>query len=133
MIRTVWSVTFLVSDMNRSKRFYEKTLGMEKKYEYSTYVGFECGGVEIGLSSRGKAVTEPNPMSPRVELLVDDVGEFYRELRKKGVKFKKKLHNEQWGGKEATLLDPDGNALSIVQIDWEKYYQVSKEGARKRN
>ena len=46
MIKTVWDVTFYVSDLERAKKFYEETLGLEKKYEYSSYVGFECGGVE---------------------------------------------------------------------------------------
>ncbi|RJS82183.1 VOC family protein, partial [Candidatus Bathyarchaeota archaeon] len=49
MIKTVWCVTFYVSDLKRAAKFYEETLGLEKKYEFSSYVGFECGGVEIGL------------------------------------------------------------------------------------
>ena len=49
MIKTVWCVTFYVSNLEKAAEFYEKTLGLEKKYEYPSYVGFECGGVEIGL------------------------------------------------------------------------------------
>ena len=128
MIKTVWCVTFYVSDLKRAVEFYEKILGLEKKYEYSSYVGFECGGVEIGLIP--KSDKKPcNNYPPDVEFLVDNIEEFYEKLKEKGVNFVKELHDEPWGGKQATFLDPDGNVLEIVQIDWEKYFTVSANGA----
>lgn len=133
MIKTVWCVTFYVSDLKRAAKFYEETLGLEKKYEYSSYVGFECGGVEIGLIPRlteGQAVS---PLSPSVEFLVDDVEKVYNELKNKGVKFIKELHDEPWGGRQATFTDPDDNILEIAQINWEKYFSVSAEGAKKKS
>ena len=35
------------------------------------------------------------------------------------------------GGRQATFTDPDGNVLEIVQINWEKYFDVSAKGAKK--
>ncbi|MEM3580477.1 MAG: VOC family protein [Candidatus Bathyarchaeia archaeon] len=125
-------MTFYVSDLKKATQFYEKVLGLEKKYEYSSYVGFECGGVEIGLIPRLKEGECVAPISPSVEFLVDDVENFYNELKRKGVKFVKDLHEEPWGGKQATFTDPDGNILEIVQINWEKYFSVSAEGAKKK-
>jgi len=130
LIKTVWGVTFYVSDLNRAKEFYEKTLGLEKKYEFPSYVGFECGGVEIGLIPKPDKKQCTN-YPPDVEFLVDNVEECYRRLKAKGVKFVKELHDEPWGGKQAVFLDPDGNRLEIVQIDWEKYFTVSASGAAK--
>jgi metallothiol transferase len=132
MIKTVWSITFYVSDLKRAAKFYEKTLGLEKKYEYASYVGFECGGVEIGLIPKPKEEQKSNPISPSVEFLVDNVDKVYRELKGKGVKVIKELHDEPWGGREATFIDPDGNILEIVQIDWENYFSISAEGAKKK-
>lgn len=131
MIKTVWSVTFYVSDLERAAKFYEETLGLEKKYEYASYVGFECGGVEIGLIPRAKKDRGISPTSPSVEFLVDNADKAYNELRSKGAKFTKTLHDEPWGGKQATFTDPDGNTLEIVQINWEKYFDVSAKGAKK--
>ncbi|MEM2546334.1 MAG: VOC family protein [Candidatus Bathyarchaeia archaeon] len=130
-IKTVWCITFYVSDLKKAAQFYEEILGLEKKYEYSSYVGFECGGVEIGLIPKLKK-GERASLSPSVEFLVDDVEKFYNELKSKGVKFVKGLHEEPWGGKQATFTDPDGNILEIVQINWEKYFSVSAEGAKKK-
>ncbi len=67
-----------------------------------------------------------------MEFLVENVERFYEELKGKGVKFTRELHEEPWGGKQATFTDSDGNILEIVQIDWEKYFNVSAQGAKKR-
>jgi len=40
-----------------------------------------------------------SPLSPSVEFLVDDVEKVYDELKNKGVKFIKELHEEPWGGR----------------------------------
>ncbi len=131
MIKTVWGVTFYVSDLERAKKFYEETLGLEKKYEYSSYVGYECGGVEVGLIPKLEEGQSVSPLSPPVEFLVSDVEQAYRELKQKGVNVIKELHEEPWGGRQATFTDPDGNMLEIVQIDWEKYFDVAAKGAKK--
>ncbi len=132
MIKTVWCVTFYVSDLEKAAEFYEKTLGLDKKYEYSSYVGFECGGVEIGLIPKFFQGQKVSLLSPSVEFLVDDIEKTYSELQRKGVKFIKELHDEPWGGKQATFMDLDSNILEIVQIDWEKYFSVSAKGAKRK-
>jgi len=132
MIKTVWCVTFYVSDLKRAAKFYEEILDLEKKYEYSSYVGFECGGVEIGLIPKLTQGQKVSLLSPSVEFLVDDVEKVYNELKKRGVKFIKELHYEPWGGRQATFTDPDGNILEIAQIDWEQYFSVSAKGAKKK-
>lgn len=133
MIKNIWCVTFYVSDLKKATKFYEKILGLEKKYEYPSYVGFECGGVEIGLIPKLPEGQRVSPLSPSVEFLADDVEEVYNELKNKGVKFSRELHNEPWGGRQATFTDPDGNILEIAQINWEKYFRVSAEGAKKKS
>jgi catechol 2,3-dioxygenase-like lactoylglutathione lyase family enzyme len=133
MIKTVWCVTFHVSDLKKAAKFYEETLGLEKKYEYSSYVGFECGGVEIGLIPKLAEGQKVSPLSPSVEFLVDDMEKVYNQLRSKGVKFIKELHDETWGGRQATFTDPDGNILEIAQMNWERYFSVSAEGAKKKS
>jgi len=131
MIKTVWCVTFFVSDLEKSAKFYEETLGLEKKYKYSSYIGFECGGVEIGLIPKLTKGQKVNPTSPAVTFLVDDVEKSYTELKKKGVKFTEELHDETWDRRQARFTDLDGNILEILQMNWEKYFSVSAEGTKK--
>jgi len=130
LIKTVWSITLSVSNLERSKKFYEDVLGLNKKYEYSSYVGFECGGVEIGL--RPRESVEIGRDAASIQFLVNDVDEEYRRLVNKGVKFTSKPHDEPWGGRQASFRDPDGNLLEITEINWEKYFKVSLEGAARR-
>jgi uncharacterized glyoxalase superfamily protein PhnB len=66
-----------------------------------------------------------------VELLVSDAQDVCDKLKRKGVEFIKELHEETWGGKQATFKDPDGNILEVTQIDWKKYFEVSAKGAQR--
>lgn len=120
MILWVWDVTFTVSDLERVVDFYENVLGLPKKYQFSTYAGFDCGGVEIGLVP--STPTEEQKGAPCVDFLVRDVDEAYRVLCGRGVRFLKEPHDTLWGGRIALFADPDGNALPLVQIDWRRHF-----------
>ena len=122
MILRVRDVTFTVSDLARAADFYEKVLGLPKKYQFSNYAGFDCGGVEIGLTPGD--VAENQEGAPRVDFLVQDVDEAHRMLSGKGVQFIKEPHDTVWGGRIALIADPDGNVLQVVQIDWSRYFAV---------
>jgi len=63
---------------------------------------------------------------------VENVDEEYQRLVKKGVEFTVKPHDEPWGGRQASFRDPDGNLLEITEINWERYFRVSLEGATRR-
>ena len=130
MIKTIWCVTFCVSDLRRAIDFYEKALGLTKKYEYSSYAGFECGNVEIGLIPKEKV--EIGKDAAIIEFMVDNVDRFCETMRMKNVDIVEPPHNEQWGGRQASFKDPDGNILEVVQINWEKYFNVATKGAKKQ-
>ena len=116
----VWDVTFTVSDLRRSIDYYENVLGLAKKYEFETYAGFDCGGVEIGLVP-GRT-SKVHSEEPCVDFLVRDLDEAYGVLRARGVRFVKEPHGTQWGGRIALFTDPDGHLLQLVQINWSEYF-----------
>jgi predicted enzyme related to lactoylglutathione lyase len=122
MIIRIWDVTFTVADLERAVDFYENVLGLQKKYQFSTYAGFDCGGVEIGLVP-GRT-TEVQEDAPCVDFLVRDVDEAHRTLSERGVRFLKEPHDTLWGSRIALFTDPAGNVLQLVQIDWPKYFAV---------
>jgi len=119
MLLRVWDITFIVSDLARAVRFYEDVLGLQKKYEFSSYAGFDCGGVEIGLVPGPQ--NAPSPESPYVDFLVDDLDASYHTLRERGVAFVKEPEGTLWGARIAQFTDPDGHILQLVQIDWPAY------------
>jgi len=120
MILRVWDVPFTVSDLERAVDFYGRVLGLPKKYQFRDYVGFDCGGVEIGLQPSTPPGEQEN--APCVDFLVQDVDEAYRVLRERGVRFLKEPRDAPWGGRIALFADPDGNVLQLVQLDWSRYF-----------
>lgn len=54
MIRRIWDVTLTVKNLKEAIEFYQNILGLQKKYEFDDYAGFDCGGVELGLKTWGK-------------------------------------------------------------------------------
>jgi predicted enzyme related to lactoylglutathione lyase len=93
-----------VSDMKKSAPFYEQVLGLDKLTEWSTGAIFDIAGVALGIEYKAK---------PDICLLVDDVDETYKNLKDKGVKFLTEPQDQPWGGRDASLVDPDGNILVI--------------------
>jgi catechol 2,3-dioxygenase-like lactoylglutathione lyase family enzyme len=122
MLCRVWDVTFTVSDLEQAADFYGQVLELPKKYQFSSYAGFDCGGVEIGLVP-GKPPEDQTGV-PLVDFLVLDVDRVYRMLVGKGVRFLKEPNDTAWGGRIALFADPDGNRLQLVQIDWPRYLAV---------
>lgn len=123
MIRRIWDVTLTVTDLKKAAPFYASVLGLQKKYEFRDYAGFDCGGVEIGLKTWGGA-EKARKGEPCIDFLVDNVDESYKVLKEQGVRFTEEPHDTTWGGRIAVFLDPDGNILQLVQIDWRKYFAV---------
>lgn len=123
MIKRIWDVTLTVSDLKRAVSFYENILGLQKKYEFKDYAGFDCGGVEIGLKTWGE-LEKPRKGEPCVNFIVDNIDEFYNYLKEKGADFTEGPKDTQQGARMAVLSDPDGNILQITQVDWGKYFNA---------
>jgi catechol 2,3-dioxygenase-like lactoylglutathione lyase family enzyme len=107
VIKKVNHITFPVSDLESAIAFYEKVLGLKKTGEWSNYAVFDVGGVEFGLELGGKQ---------SIYLLVDDVDKQYQDLVSRNVEFLAKPEDQPWGGRAATLADPDGNMFTLVQF-----------------
>lgn len=122
MLLRIWDVTFTVNDLERSTDFFENVLELPLKYKYTTYVGFDCGGVEIGLVPG--TPTRGEESAPLVDFLVADVDQTWQSLADRGVNFLKEPYDTPWGGRVALFSDPDGNILQLMSIDWAEYFKA---------
>lgn len=113
MIKGISHITFAVSDLKRTTSFYEGVLGLKKTGEWSTYVIFDVGGVELGFEPGGRKGSKEG--CPHIFMVVDDVDDAYKKLKEKGVKFVTEPKDQSWGGRTATFLDPDENPFVLVQ------------------
>ena len=129
LIRRIWDITLTVKDLKRAADFYENVLGLEKKYEYEDYAGFDCCGVEIGLKTWG-GLEEPRKGEPCINFLVENIDEAYESLREKGVRITKGPKETLWGSRILLFEDPDGNSLQLTEIDWNGYFKACSRGKR---
>lgn len=113
IIKKINHITFSVSDLKQTTTFYEDVLGLKKTGEWSNYVIFDVGGVELAFQPGGKKGRKEG--APSIFMLVDDVDNTYRKLKEKGAKFATEPKDQYWGGRTAAFLDPDENKFVLVQ------------------
>jgi predicted enzyme related to lactoylglutathione lyase len=112
MTHGIKTVLHPVSDLERSKPVYTALLGAEPMADASYYVGFEVGGQHIGLVPGGG----PQKMtSPVVFWEVTDIEAKLAEVTAAGATVNEPAHDVGGGRLVATITDPDGNVLGLLQ------------------
>ena len=101
-----------VSDLATAKAVYAALLGIQPQHDSSYYVGFDAGGQHIGLvPGRGpQAMT-----SPVAFWEVPDIEAKLAEVTAAGATVKEPAHDVGGGRLVATVTDPDGNVLGLLQ------------------
>jgi predicted enzyme related to lactoylglutathione lyase len=101
-----------VSDLERSKAVYSALLGVEPQSDAPYYVGYEAEGQQIGLVPGGG----PQGMaSPVAYWHVGDIEAKLAEVTAAGATVKGPAHDVGGGRLVATITDPDGNVLGLLQ------------------
>ena len=116
MIEGLVGVTIWTDDLERLVAFYRDTLGLKLHHHHGDFVNFIFGNVRLNLG-RHDGVKGPtkDPYRTMVHLGVGDIQQEHRRLQDLGVQFIRQPEREEWGGWVATLLDPDGNVLQLLQ------------------
>jgi predicted enzyme related to lactoylglutathione lyase len=101
-----------VSDLAKAKPVYAALLGVPPLADASYYVGFEAAGQHIGLVPGGG----PERMtSPVAYWHVSDLEAKLAELTAAGATVKDPPRDVGGGRTVATVTDPDGNVLGLLQ------------------
>ena len=100
-----------VSDLAKAKPVYAALLGVEPQADESYYAGFEAGGQHIGLVPGG----QQGMTSPVAYWRVPDIEAKLAELTAAGATVKEPAHDVGGGRLVATVADPDGNILGVLQ------------------
>ncbi len=111
----VGAVILLVSNMEKSVKFYKDTLGLPLKTKSKDWTEFFDNTTVLALhpaKKRSKLITGPSIL---VGFEVSDLDSTVKKLEGKKVKFFKKPKQEPFG-KHAIIQDPDGHLISIAEI-----------------
>jgi len=101
-----------VTDLPAAKKVYAALLGIEPQADAPYYVGFDTGGQHIGLVPNGG----PQGMtSPVAYWHVADIEAKLAEVTAAGATLKEAAHDVGGGRLVATVTDPDGNVLGLLQ------------------
>ena len=101
-----------VSDLETAKAVYAALLGVPPQTDEPYYVGFEADGQHIGLVSGGG----PQGMtSPVAYWHVPDIEAKLAEVSAAGATVKEPVRDVGGGRLVATVTDPDGNVLGLLQ------------------
>ena len=122
MVSKVGYSRIIVSDLKRSVAFYRDVLGVPLKFESDGWAEFATLGTRLALKAGAPpvaAIPEKNadgqPFAGRVGIAfeVKNLDQLYRDLSARGVTFTQPPTDEQYGGRTATLLDPDGLEIAL--------------------
>jgi predicted enzyme related to lactoylglutathione lyase len=101
-----------VSDLAAAKAVYAALLGMSPQADAEYYVGFDAEGQHIGLLPGGG----PQGMtSPVAYWQVPDIEAKLAEVTAAGATLKEPVSDVGGGRLVATVTDPDGNVLGLMQ------------------
>jgi predicted enzyme related to lactoylglutathione lyase len=101
-----------VSDLAAAKAVYTALLGMPPQHDADYYVGYDVGGEHVGLVPGGgpQGLT-----SPVAYWEVSDIEAKLAELTAAGATVKDAARDVGGGRLVATVTDPDGNVLGVLQ------------------
>src|SRR5215472_7380369 len=101
-----------VTDLAAAKAVYTALLGTEPQADAPYYVGYDTQGQHIGLVPNGG----PQGMtSPVAYWHVSDIEAKLAEVTAAGATVKDKVRDVGGGRLVASVTDPDGNVLGILQ------------------
>jgi predicted enzyme related to lactoylglutathione lyase len=101
-----------VTDLAAAKAVYIALLGVEPQADAPYYVGFDVAGQHIGLVPGGGS---QGMTSPVAFWHVADIEAKLAEVTAAGATVKESAHDVGNGRLVATVTDPDGNVLGLIQ------------------
>ena len=98
-----------VTDLEKAKAVYTALLGFPPQHDASYYVGYEAEGQHVGLVPGG------DMPAPVAFWEVSDIEAKLADVTAAGATVNEPAHDVGGGRLVATVTDPDGNVLGLLQ------------------
>jgi lactoylglutathione lyase len=115
IFRKVGAVILLVSNMEKSIRFYNEILELPVRTRSKDWTEFFNNDTVLALHPARKKKTLKTGSGTLVGFEVTDLDSTVKKLKEKRVKFFKRPKEEPFG-RHAIVQDPDGHLISIAEI-----------------
>ena len=113
-IKGLATVIYHVSDLDRAKRWYASAFEQEPYFDQPFYVGFNIKGYELGLNP-DTSESAPGPGGTIAYWRVDAIDAAFERFTKAGAKTVAAPHDVGDGIKVATVADPFGNQIGLIE------------------
>ena len=111
----IFYVLAIVSDLKRSKEFYEKTLGWKLGTDEANVAGFSFGSGYLVLHAENRSPEDRvYGGGMYVEVQVEDAAAEHARLSKLGLRVSS-LDDRPWGERHFSFTDPDGYLWFVGQ------------------
>jgi predicted enzyme related to lactoylglutathione lyase len=110
-MNTFDNIIYTVSDLDAAKTIHRALLDTEPHTDQPYYVGFNVGGVEIGLAPQ----SQEGRTTPVAHIRVADLDTALADVEKAGATLVDQPRDVGGGTLIATVSDQDGNILGLIQ------------------
>lgn len=117
MIQDIIGINVYTDNLEELMLFYRDIIGIQLRSSHDSAVVFELRpGMRLNIG-RHTNVQGPSkdPFRIMINFETSDIHSSYTELNARGAHFIRRPEKESWGGWVATLQDPDGNTLQLLQ------------------
>jgi predicted enzyme related to lactoylglutathione lyase len=114
MILGLRTTIYHVPDLDNAKAWYTSAFGVEPYFDQPFYVGFNLGGYELGLNP-DLADASPGPGGAVAYWGVADMTAAIHRFESAGATIKIRPHEVGEGIKVATVADPFGNLIGLIE------------------
>jgi uncharacterized protein len=136
MEQRVSIVTLGVTDLDRSRTFYERLGWRRSMAQAEGIVFFQAGGMALALYPRPELARDANLAAPGegfggITLAYnvrnhDDVNAVLAEAEAAGAKILKPAQEAFWGGYSGYFSDPDGFPWEVA---WNPFFEIADDGS----
>jgi predicted enzyme related to lactoylglutathione lyase len=113
MFKKLRTVIYYVSDVQKAKTWYIELTGNQPYFDEPFYVGFDFNGCELGLHPDDETIIKGNQTVSH--WAVDDIEKCVKELVTNGAAVLHTVSEVGGGIKVATVIDPWGNAVGLIE------------------
>ena len=98
------------------RSFYVDVLGLDPRSDRHNFVNFELGDRRLTITVHSE-LPGPNtdPLHVMINLATTDIHADFAAAVDAGARSLRPPESESWGGIVATLADPDGNIIQLLQ------------------